>query len=290
MSEPSPVAGPSKPRFFFPPPFRISESRPPSTTSRSSTPLYLVPQRFRSVSVVSSRADEELRKKRTESVKRLRTTWELINEKYGSVLPEEDDEIDLRRGKVVKDRGWLRRQERREFGEISDRDEESSVLGGPETVSFDSDEDELGAWDERSGLDIQVPELEEEPSPPRRTQEDEDDLKAFLRAEVERKLALGDVPEEERSENSSSEDEGTGWTTSSWGGREDSLDALSPRLRRTRISVGLEDLFPADEDRMEEGSEDELLRHDSDAEQAIQVVAATINHEEVRLASSSCGL
>jgi len=239
---------------------------------------------------VSSRADEELRKKRTESVKRLRTTWELINEKYGSVLPEEDDEIDLRRGKVVKDRGWLRRQERREFGEISDRDEESSVLGGPETVSFDSDEDELGAWDERSGLDIQVPELEEEPSPPRRTQEDEDDLKAFLRAEVERKLALGDVPEEERSENSSSEDEGTGWTTSSWGGREDSLDALSPRLRRTRISVGLEDLFPADEDRMEEESEDELLRHDSDAEQAIQVVAATINHEEVRLASSSCGL
>ncbi len=282
MTTVGPVAGPSKPRSFFPPPFRLAHDQLAPSSSRSSTPSFLAPQCFRSASVNSSRADEDLRKKRHESVQRLRSTWELINEKYGSVLPEEDDEIDLRRCKVVKDRGYLRRQERREFGEISDAEEESSLLGGPDMAEFESDEDELGAWDDRSGLDLQVPKPEEGASPPRRTQEDEDDLRAFLRAEAERKLAAGEVQVDSSESGSSSEDEEGGWTTPSWGRDEDSGD-LSPRSRRTTISVGLADLFPEEEDRMGNDSEDELLRQDSDAEEATRTVPATAESGAVRL-------
>lgn len=228
-------------------------------------------------------AEDELRKKRHESVQRLKSTWELINEKYGSVLPEEDDEIDLRRCKIVKDRGYLRRQDRREFGEMSDLEdeEESSILGGPETVAFDSDEDELGDWEGRSGLDLQMPEPEEEPPPPKRTQEDDEDLKSFLRAESERRLALGnDDRRSGRSSDSSSRssssggstsgDDDGGWTSSSWGPGE--TFGMSSRSRGSSISVGLDDLFK--EDDSVEASEDELLRQDSDAEEATRVVAA----------------
>lgn len=276
MSIPAPVAGPSKPRSFFPAPFRIPLDCSGPDSSRSSTPIHLA-TRFRSASVFSNRAEEELRKKRHESVQRLRSTWELINEKYGSVLPEEDDEIDLRRCKVVKDRGYLRRQERREFGEITDNEEESSVLGGPDVAEFDSDEDELGAWDDRSGLDLQIPDPE---SPPRRTQEDEDDLQAFLRAEAERRLVTADTQDDGDSSGASSDGE-RGRTTSSWG-LDDGYEAMPWRMRRTRISVGLEDLFP-EYDGMKDGSEDELLQQDSDAEEATRTVPVTHGHE-VRLA------
>ena len=284
LPAPSAIPGPSKHRSFFPAPFRVTATRPAISSSKSSTLVCLPPERFRFASIVSSRADQELRKKRHESVQRLRSTWELINEKYGSVLPEEDDEIDLRKCNIVKDRGYLRRQERREFGEISGT-EESPVTGGLDTLAFDADEDELGAWDERSGLDLQVPEPEMKEAPPRRTQEDEDDLRAFLRAEAERRSVAGedDVVEDVEdgsSSGSSSRDEGGDWTISSWDPDQTSV-TLSPRLRKTTISVGLKDLFSDCEAASDDISEDEILRDNSDDEEATRKVPVTEEDKEV---------
>ena len=274
------VAGPSKPKSFFPPPFQIPKSRP-HLPSRSVTPAQVNPHPFRSSSISSSPADEDLQKKRHESVQRLRSTWELINEKYGSILPEDDDEIDLKRWRVVKDRGRLRNQERREFGGF---EEEDPVLDGPERFEFDSDEDELGAWDHRSGLDLQVLEVEKRKSTPSRTLEDEDDLRSFLGAEAARKLAIGDDDDDARGSASSSGTEGAGWTTSSWAPDDGSARSFPPS-RRTSISVGLEDLFPEEKWGMDDASEDELLRDDSDADEATRVVPAVSLIYEVRFCS-----
>ncbi|ORY33127.1 hypothetical protein BCR39DRAFT_332994 [Naematelia encephala] len=269
------IAGPS---HFFPTPFKVQDYRPtaPSTSSRHSTPAFRY-ERYRSASVVSRTAEDDLPKKRYHSVLRLRTTWDLLLEKYGSIRPEDDDEVDLRTGRIVRDRGRLRELQPREFGEISEPEQEededaegSSMVGGPDKVAFDSDEDELGGWDGRSGLDEQEPDLGDEVQEGLQrilTAEDEDDLQAFLRAERMRKEERGEDPDEEENTDA--------WTDDA------SLDSddngewnMSPRHHGTRVSMAsLEDLFPEDSAE-EDNSEDELVAATSDAEDATRVTPA----------------
>ena len=123
-------------------------------------------------------------------------------EKYGHVRPEDDDEIDLVTGTVVKNRGRLEGLVTREFGQVSDGEEEEeeeddSVFGQEPT--YDTDEDELGQWDDRSGLDNQDEDEEEPPPPPpkRWTFEDQLDLEAFLKLEGRRIDDEGDEDEDE---------------------------------------------------------------------------------------------
>ncbi|GFZ47322.1 hypothetical protein JCM24511_05065 [Saitozyma sp. JCM 24511] len=280
-------AGPSTPSGFFPAPFRVSEYRRSSTPYRSSTPAacsspgpgYL-PPRFRSSSVVSrSGEDETLRSQRFESVQRLKSTWELLAEKYGSVELEDDDEVDILSGRVVRDRGRLRSLDRREFGEISENEQEVdtetevSVTGDGGSKRGDGDEedeedqDELGEWGERSGLDMQTPAPEERPPEPRWTEEDEADLESFLREEAKRRTA---IPGEGLSGRRSSGEPGS---EAGWESEEDQSDrdipfVISPRRHGTRVYNELEDLFPEDENVSEvsaEESEDELLEVDEEA-------------------------
>ncbi|OCF35695.1 hypothetical protein I316_02750 [Kwoniella heveanensis BCC8398] len=298
---PAPVAGPSRSRTPFRPPIiqfdynhhRHRAQTPTTSTigyggggcaayghaygsapssSRSSTPvLYPNGARFRSVSVVNAdqQGDADFRRKRVESVARLRTAWDLINEKYGSVALEDDDEIDLRTGEIVRDRGKLRDYVKRGFGEVSDSDEgddvASSVAGGTE---IDPDDDELGGWADQSGLDPQGPEhpLLQQEIKPWDTAEDLQDLKEFYRLEAERAKAAGELPED-------GDDAGCSDSRSPSPARTelDGSDRRSlPRWMGTEIlPARLEDLFLSDGDEKRElSSEDELdlTRHDSDDE------------------------
>ncbi|WWC72979.1 uncharacterized protein I206_106943 [Kwoniella pini CBS 10737] len=258
-------------------------SSTPSLLGRSSTPI-LFPNggRIRSNSVkAKSQTDEEKRqeeieKRKIDSQQKLKSAWELIKEKYGSIRIEDDDEIDLRTGKITRDRGKLREYVGREFGQVSDNEDEdgggSSIFGGTQVgeteFEFESDEDELGQWDERSGLDLQysdAPLFEEEEEMLKKneswdTPEAQNDLEEFLRLEAEQKKIFGldndvseDADTEEIDDGSSSEDHDQEV-------EEDSQ--LSPRSRGSWIKPPrLEDLFLSDNEveEREEASEDELL-------------------------------
>lgn len=192
---------------------KSAPARPGTMRAQSSTPDDLFPlsrlvagpsrlpppspttgPRFRTAIHYRSWADRELRRKLHDSHLRLVDTFDAIGQKYGSVPLEEDDEIDIFTGKITRDRGRLRSLESRPFAEgmeffdeaIEDDGEaqkrwHSEPVAGPESVVFGDDEDELGDWDERSGLDPQMPPPEiEQPW----TTEDLEDLNAFLRAEA----------------------------------------------------------------------------------------------------------
>ncbi|WVF65416.1 hypothetical protein IAT40_000143 [Kwoniella sp. CBS 6097] len=306
-NSPAPIAGPSRSRT----PFRAPlihlnyQYRPTSSSSshsvyshghgygsapsssRSSTPvLYPNGARFRSTSVVNAtqKEDVEIRRKRVESVARLRTAFDLINEKYGSIALEDDDEIDLRTGEIVKDRGKLREFTRREFGEVSESDEgddiASSVAGGPDTTELGSDEDELGGWDDQSGLDPQEFEhpLIEEEFRPWDTAEDLEDLKEFQRIEVERARVAGQLrSHSEEDERSRASSRSTSVPASLRSEREVDRRSMMPRWRGTEIlPARLEDLFSSDGDEeRESSSEDELdLVRDSADDEATRKTPA----------------
>ncbi|RXK38182.1 hypothetical protein M231_04556 [Tremella mesenterica] len=251
MTLPPPEAGPSRPSRFFPKPFNIAQYQPPhipfsSPAPRSSTLIRpsappparfsspaILPQRFRSVSVFSNNDDVELGRQRHASVQRLRTTWEQLYDKYGKIKPEEDDEIHLRTGRITKNRGRLNQIQARDFGEISDTEEQDQQEPQrPQTP--DPDEDELGGWDFDWGDD------EGEVVPPPWTREDEEDLAAFLRAEAQRVAMQGPTDTERESSRESSEDS----------------EEVEWRMRRgTTISRDLSEHFP---NALTDDSEDEL--------------------------------
>lgn len=289
-----PIAGPST-RPYFPPTLRLDEELyQPSNSSRASSPAggprYASrppsrppsrgQSRARSASVFSGinvdgrRYDERIRKKRYESVQRLKSAWELLLEKYGTVQVEDDDEIDLMTGEVVRNRGRLLELEPREFGQVSDGEYESEddELG----TAFDSDEDELGAWDERSGLDNQDEEEEPPPAPVVRwTVDDQADLDVFLRLEKERRKRAGEEGEKDGMEV--------------WGPNEDDVPLRLPVRSCSvsrRPSEGTEEipiLGAATGD-----SDDELLAQTSDAEEATRVAYVPSGGEEDAVSGIMC--
>ncbi|KLT46462.1 hypothetical protein CC85DRAFT_298656 [Cutaneotrichosporon oleaginosum] len=184
-------------------------SYPVEGPSRSSSVAYSSPQsgpRFKTVIHPEQYDERELRQKLLQSRARLQTSFDAIAEKYGSVPPEEDDEIDLFTGNVTKNRGHLLELEPRLFAEGSDYQDEaveddqdgirldqlrlhSEPVRGPDQIEFPEDEDELGDWGDKSGLDAQFPatEIEQE-----WTAEDLVDLEEFMRAEALRRARCGE--------------------------------------------------------------------------------------------------
>ncbi|OWZ77473.1 hypothetical protein C365_03808 [Cryptococcus neoformans Bt85] len=269
FSPATPMAGPSNPSRLRPsfssPAFRRGGSIFPYedgasnqlSSSRYSTPFTTTGVRIRSGSVFSREQwkKEELARRRQESRDKLKSSWDLLFEKYRDV--EDDDEIDLATGKIVKDRGKLRAlQQPMWFGQKEEDDDRESMGGGHD---FESDEDELGDWDEKSGLDPQLPEWEEvEGSHQAWTEEDDADFREFMRAEQRRKSTFGSDNEDEDALSEQDSKESSGF--------EEYLD-VSPRSRGTQILPlpTLDDLFSSDN---KSSSEDELEAiSDNDAEE-----------------------
>ncbi|WVN85934.1 uncharacterized protein L203_101091 [Cryptococcus depauperatus CBS 7841] len=260
----TPVAGPSRSSYtnasFSSPVFRhgsvfsCSSSLIHPSSYSTPTPFQNGNVRIRSASVFSREQwkKEEFSRKRQESREKLKTSWDLLFEKYKNV--EDDDEIDLRTGEIVKDRGRLRSIQPRPFGKnvglVSD--DEGSVEDGLDMCEFDSDEDELGGWGNKSGLDPQEPEWELiEPTSRPWTKEDEQDFEEFLKAEENSRVQFSpDEGDEGRNRHGPRE------SAYSEMGDSQCWRDISPRSRGTRfLSLPtLNGLFSSNQ----ESSEDEL--------------------------------
>ncbi len=200
--QPTPLASSSSP---------APSLRPLAGPSRSSSVTFSSPTsgpRFRTILHPEDHDDRELRQKFLQSRSRLLSSFDAIAEKYGSVAPEEVDEIDLLKLDLSKRNGHLDALEPRLFaegddylGEAVEDDHEgirldllrlhSEPIRGPEQVEFGEDEDELGDWDDRSGLDAQFPLTEVENE---WTAEDLHDLNEFMQAEEARRARFGEAP------------------------------------------------------------------------------------------------
>ncbi|ODO06722.1 hypothetical protein I350_04081 [Cryptococcus amylolentus CBS 6273] len=256
MSAANAIAGPSRPSYPYTahstPLLRRAESTftlssGAIASSRSSTPLIAShgPRIIRSGSVFSKEQwkKEEISRRRQESRDKLKSSWDVLFDKYKDV--EDDDEVDLLTGRIVKDRGSLRSLLRpMHFGEDVDGDDEDSSVNG--NHEFESDEDELGDWEGRSGLDSQLPEYESVvDSGPAWTTEDDEDFREFMRAEERRKTMYGDEEEEDPEDDAQSLAEGL---NSAFSDTEKSPRSLGTRILATPT---LADLFQS-------GSEDEF--------------------------------
>lgn len=263
-----------------------ASSRGPNSTGYSSSFSTPGLSRFRSCSAALPGSggndrdrDERIRRQKAEAFERHKSTWEQLLDKYENADPEEDDEIDLVTGKVVTDRGHLRSLEVTDFGADvwrgegeggSDDDEEmmrslrarSSSTMGPDMVQFDSDEDELGDWGDRSGLDEQVIAREVTPEEdPEQRRQDELLLAQFLQAEAARR-EMSDREDQRSSRGGSSQRRSESQDTTSQGESESESDVEEPVFRDTsrlpsiaktrRVSV--DDLFVEEGD-VESGSD-----------------------------------
>lgn len=259
MSSPTPGRHSS----YFPARFNFSRYRQASLAMASSSPLpnlhrpLLGPppsslNRYSS-STPARQTSEDLPFLRYDSSMRLLSAFESIADKYKDVNPDEDDEIDLRTGEIVVDRGRLRALVPREFGDgndeadVDEAEEPQARIRDP-FLACDNDEDELGGWGESSGLDLQVLDLSriKEAASARRTwtDADQEDLNSFLRAEEQRAAAACSRPPAVQSsvvERTSTRAVST---------------PASIRMRRTVYSGKAEGFFPSSE--FGEDSEDEL--------------------------------
>lgn len=132
------------------------------------------------------REDEQLHQTRLGSVKQLQASWELLATKYGDIGLEDDDEIDLRTGLIVTDRGRVDRMEPAEFGARRPGEAESSDEEDGEYAESDVSDDSSSEDDGRPDL-------------PRgwKSKEDREALEEFLKIDAERQKAFAKATAEE---------------------------------------------------------------------------------------------
>lgn len=214
-----------------------STSRSSLTPSRSDPKSSLLPAHLRP-SAISDQ--DSLSAERYASSLRLLATWESIALKYADVDPEDDAEIDISTGRIVRGKEKIAEMPDRVIGGMSE-DEEAEELGKRrksaknsnlktsafqvphpaeqvthpvESLSIDAEEsdpsdmDELDAWNV-SELEIQVEALPPSYTSSSRNQrpwtaDDDVDLQEFLRAEERRRAMFGD---EEATEDMAEEEE-----------------------------------------------------------------------------------
>ena len=208
-------------------------SRSSATVSRSSSSASLLPTHLRP----TARCEEDsLSAERYASSLRLLATWESIALKYADIDPEDDAEIDIATGRIVRGKDKIAEMPDRVIGGMSDEEEaevfrrkgKSSVKPldstaqalapvdfvehivppvlpltlGPEDDL--SDKDELDAWNDDE-LEIQVEALPPSHTSRSRhqrpwTADDDLDLREFLKAEERRKAMFGEEEAVEEAE------------------------------------------------------------------------------------------
>jgi hypothetical protein len=190
-SSPGPRHATRTPDYFHEPP--SPSKRPRLASTPSSTSLPSTPTRDRNT--------VDFYQARFESTMRLRDAWAQLAERYARPL-DEDDIIDLREARILKDRGVVRGLHTQiSFGDISAPDEEpghdaSSEAGGAHSEDED-DFDEIDSLSSRgprvqNRLEAQLRRVK-----PLRDldSDDEDDLKDFLETERRTREEFGPVDE-----------------------------------------------------------------------------------------------
>ena len=231
------VAGPSRPSLFRSSSLHIrSSSIHQDSPSRYSSPNPLgVRIRSQSVAHGSFNTDAQIRVRIRATEPQLQNAWDALEERWGNIDPDEDDEIDLISGQVIKPRGLLQRLLEDGYDGYSEALEE-------EPISVDPDEDELGnptfGLDDQTGILVPGDGIDLE-----RNEWDRDLMGEFMRAEAARGGLINDSAGEEGSESDSSTRE----------------VRMSPRLHGTRLLSA--PLVLSDEE-----SEDELeMENDPEA-------------------------
>lgn len=179
--------------------------------TESSAPAPTAPTRPLSRNVTPQLSNEEVHALRQASFAKLFERWNGISHKYGTIAPEEDDEIDLITGEITCDRGRIRALKTRAFAkdlpfvEDNDDDDDDDDDDGDD----EDDEGEEGDDSDASML-LQEDDATPEPDPQNRieeghpllqdqpwTAEDDRDLEEFMKVERMRRLAAGDLPQDD---------------------------------------------------------------------------------------------
>ncbi|KAJ9106355.1 hypothetical protein QFC21_001501 [Naganishia friedmannii] len=211
-----------------------------AATIRSSSSSSLLPAHLRPSAVNDQ---DLLSAERYASSLRLLATWESIALKYADIDPEEDAEIDIATGRIVRGKEKVAQMPDRVIGGMSESDEEAKELrtsGNPAHVKVESDNcrqtitilpsnsdiaaqsslpdeeesdesdlDELDTWD-KDEMEIQIEALPlSHTTKPRShrpwTADDDVDLQEFMRAEERRRARFGDIDEEDEGEQEEEE-------------------------------------------------------------------------------------
>ncbi|KAI0269825.1 hypothetical protein BC834DRAFT_841589 [Gloeopeniophorella convolvens] len=192
----TPSASPPGSRHVSRPPNRPPEHPSPSKRAR----LAGTPSSSSSLTNARDPNSVDFQQARFENTMRLKDAWERLAQRYARPL-DEDDIIDLRSEKILKDRGVVRRiGSQINFGDISlpeePNNDASSEGGGAQTEG----EEELDEIDVLSHGATVPQELEAQLRriKPLRDQnpEDEDDLKEFLEAEKRTREEFGPLDED----------------------------------------------------------------------------------------------
>lgn len=188
------------------------EGRPIAEPSASPPPDLAAPTRSLSRNVPPQLNAEELAAARKASYLRLFDTWNEISEKYGTIAPEEDDEVDLITGEITCDRGRIRDLKPRAFAEgvnfdfeddgLEEEDEE--VFGDESEVSVLPLEEENTPEPDPPAFEEDAPLSQEQPW----TAEDDRDLREFLYVERMRRRATGEASQQEVAELEVADGEG----------------------------------------------------------------------------------
>ncbi|KIM21764.1 hypothetical protein M408DRAFT_333254 [Serendipita vermifera MAFF 305830] len=145
-------------------------------------------------------AARELALERQASRQRVLSAWDSLEQRYSRAL-DDDDIVDLETLTLVQDAGTLRQIADAPFGSLAAQDDVAS--------DNDEEEDELGNWDdERFSAQHAWNRLQTGPASKPRTEEDDEDLRSFLRAEKARKRERGELDEEDSEEEYSHTERG----------------------------------------------------------------------------------
>lgn len=131
---------------------------------------YIPPPHLTSPSPAPDTNDEEaVTFKRYVSNLKLGETWDMLALKYGNIDAAEDDEVDIMTGELISDRGHIRGLDSK------------LAFGGVDRDSDDAEGDE----DDDSEHERELLEQHQALIHRQRTQRDQEDLDAFLRADME---------------------------------------------------------------------------------------------------------
>ncbi|KAF9464168.1 hypothetical protein BDZ94DRAFT_1257174 [Collybia nuda] len=205
----TPSASPPTSHTFFPQPYRIPDQASPVKRPRlSSAPRQFQPHTSASSSAAS--VDQiDFQKAREASALRMLDVWSNLADRYSRPL-DEDDIIDLNTGKVVKDRGVIRRSRHWDLGCFADDVGDEAEEGDEEEDEDDIDElDSFAPQQSIGGQPLIVEEVTRNVPPVREMDPaDAEDLKQFLEAERRRRETCGSEVEETESSVTESHDEG----------------------------------------------------------------------------------
>ncbi|KAF9507333.1 hypothetical protein BS47DRAFT_315426 [Hydnum rufescens UP504] len=230
-----PLKPPTSTSSFFPPPIHLSHyARKQATPSASPSPSKrrrLSPSSTPSTVNSPAPSDvEALTSARYRSSMRVLSVWNSLETKYARDLAD-DDVVDIVTGRVIQDKGVLRQMPEGKWaiGCFAGVGEDESINTDPEDGNPDDedDEDEDEDFEGWSRVDYQypaAPPIMVAPSPTKSisslaasmVQDDEEDLRAFMRAEEARRAREGDIdahldalsiPEEENDDDEEEEEE-----------------------------------------------------------------------------------